>query len=567
MASIFDLTPNQHYIEDIKLIKLAEQLDNNEWKSFAICIPKLFDSRWEYLQALLFAANAQRYITNVREKMNNFMTKIIQNRKKNDNIYNDNFNDIGVKKIHNICHLPTSIIGELSSYLDQVSYGKFSQSCRDILIQINSPNKLYKMQINERNIYNNIYFESVYIEKEKADDDEQSINISISKTMSCLFNDHPNIENLSIDLKLLENFPKLHFHGQGDEIILRNLKQIEINSDGWCGSGGLEEEEHYSSIIHQPYFNPNKIEKYSFTNMKFIDYRFKFDCMNNYKNLREIEFKHIQNLDFKCYQKNDELLISKSLPNLNCLKIIFCKGNFSSLIEAVAIKLNKLFIFCVPGAMINKKRIKASMNKLQHLEIANLSQNFVHSVIKSSQNLKHIHFYGNIFHKNDEEMQVNLLNISKKTYQNVYCSILQDAILHLRNLTNVKYSIHNVDIIDFQFEGIEMAFANITKLNNNNNNYNNKHLTITIIMETAEMITRTGTDLLIWRILSKFNDKIIKFLIPNIKLIIETMDKLPNFSSDKYLKIFETLKCCAEKEDWICNADKHNNRFMLIYKK
>ena len=135
----------QKIVNGLKFKKLAKQLTDNEFNKFISNLSNIFNDRDLILNVLCgkFAtpSNQVKIIT----KMNEIISKIIQNRK----------NNIRKTKATKLDQLPSAIIGEIASYLDQREYAKFSRSNSTIFIATNSPNNLKTLKF--RNIKRDMF--------------------------------------------------------------------------------------------------------------------------------------------------------------------------------------------------------------------------------------------------------------------------------------------------------------------------------------------------------------------------------------------------------------------------
>ena len=110
------MTSLRQLVDIFKFKNLAKQLTDNEFNQFMANVSKAFNDRNLILNLLSGAFEKPSNQQDIITKMTKMITKIIRNRS----------NTTQQSSITKVDQLPSQIIGEISSYLYQREYTRFS---------------------------------------------------------------------------------------------------------------------------------------------------------------------------------------------------------------------------------------------------------------------------------------------------------------------------------------------------------------------------------------------------------------------------------------------------------
>ena len=137
-------------LRTIRLKYLVCLLNDEEFDTMCSKLRQIFGREY-VIQMMCSPINVHVIDVESIEKMSAVVLSIIHNRNP------DHSNSTEITTI-SICTLPTAVVGEIASFLDQQSYPKFAQTNRKLFVDCHSPNRLTKLDLSELEDYNEISF-------------------------------------------------------------------------------------------------------------------------------------------------------------------------------------------------------------------------------------------------------------------------------------------------------------------------------------------------------------------------------------------------------------------------
>ena len=137
-------------LSTIRLKHLVSLLNDEEFDSMSSKLRQIFGREY-VIQMVCSPINVQVIDVESIEKMSAAVLSIIHSRDPNHS------NSTEISTI-SICTLPTVVVGEIASCLDQQSYAKFARANRKLFVDCHSPNRLTKLDLSELDDCNEVHF-------------------------------------------------------------------------------------------------------------------------------------------------------------------------------------------------------------------------------------------------------------------------------------------------------------------------------------------------------------------------------------------------------------------------
>ena len=346
------MTLLQRLVHIVKLKNAASKLSDVEYAQLIISASQKFGNRESILNVL--CGQSTKYSDpELINKMHKMITNIIQSRTKN--IIEQSISHSSIDT-----NLPSPIIGEVASYLDQKSYARFSRGNRTVFIATNSPNTLTEIDVTS-------YF--------------RIANLPI------ILVNHPQIIAFSCRSEHIDqlNSNNAHYNAHHNNNRVRKAKVISTTS--------------FFRYVRN--WNPQNLHQQKYINFAELDQLHLGGPLENDADLK-LAFeilklsRNITHLDVhKCssIQRFMHLIEENRFQNLKSLTL--CNGNYMTLLRSYGSQLTSLsFMKCQTEPHILQNVYFSNLESLSYDEDSMTSStlNEVNAIIQSSKNLKRLTF-------------------------------------------------------------------------------------------------------------------------------------------------------------------------------